>query len=66
MNTDFAKGYRTLAFNGLTLLALVLGGLTGQIENPETVRYIAIAIVVINIILRFLTTGPVPSNGGTS
>jgi hypothetical protein len=63
INTSFGKGYRTLAINILSLLVLVLGGLTGQITDPNTLRYFAIALTVANVVLRWLTDGPVPSKG---
>lgn len=53
------KGWRTLVFNILTLLALLLGGLTGQITDADTLRYIGIAMAVVNILLRWVTDGPV-------
>ena len=53
------KGWRTLLFNGATLALLVVTGLSGSIENPETIRWLAIAVVVINAVLRWVTTGPV-------
>ena len=65
INTSFGKGYRTLAVNILSFLVLILGGLTGQITDPETVRYIAVALAIVNIVLRFLTDGPVPTKGDT-
>ena len=63
-NTSFGKGYRTLAINILSLLVVVLGGLTGQITDPVTLRYIAMALAAVNLVLRWLTDGPVPSKGG--
>lgn len=63
MNMEFAKGFRTLIFNIATLVIVLGGAATGQIENPETLRYIAIAVTAANVILRFLTTGPVPNGG---
>ena len=65
INTSFGKGFRTLFVNILSLLVLVLGGLTGQITDPETLRYIAVALAVVNVVLRFLTDGPVPTKGDT-
>ena len=63
INTSFGKGYRTLAINILSLLVVVLGGLTGQITDPVTLRYIAMALAAVNLVLRWLTDGPVPSKG---
>ena len=65
MNTEFAKGWRTIAFNVLSLLVVVGGGMTGQIENPETLRLITLGVLVANLVLRWLTTGPVPPKEGT-
>lgn len=65
INTSFGKGFRTLFVNILSLLVLVLGGLTGQITDPETLRYIAVALAVVNVVLRFLADGPVPTKGDT-
>ncbi len=63
INTDFLRGWRTLIVNGISLAVLVIAGLTGYVENPETLRYFAIAVTILNIIMRFLTTGPVPTGG---
>ena len=52
------KGFRTLLFNALTFAVLAGGALTGQIENPETLRYIALVVTLANVGLRMLTTGP--------
>lgn len=52
-------GYRTLAANIIMFLVLVATSLTGQITDADTLRYIAIAITVGNVALRFLTNGPV-------
>jgi len=56
MNANFAKGWRTVAFNVATFAVLLGAGLTGQIENPETLRWLAIGITVANVALRFLST----------
>ncbi len=53
------RGWKTLLFNIATLVVLLGGALTGQIENADTLRYIAIGLTVANVILRWLTTGPV-------
>ena len=66
MNLDFAKGYRTLAFNIASFIVLAGAGLTGTIENPETLRWIAIAVTLANVVLRMLTTTPVPLTEGKS
>ena len=58
------KGYRTVLINVITLAVLLVGGLTGEITDPVTLRYMAIALTVLNIILRWLTTGPVALNSG--
>ena len=59
MNMQKLAGYKTLLANTLSMAVLVLGGLTGQITDPVTLRYIAMAIVAMNFALRFLTNGPV-------
>lgn len=56
MNTDLFKGYRTFIVNIATLFILLATGLTGQIENPETLRYIAIGVTVANVLLRYFTS----------
>lgn len=61
---DFMKGYKTVSINIITLAVLLIGGLTGQITDPETLRYMAIALTVLNIILRWLTDGPVALKSG--
>ena len=61
MNLDFGKGYRTLAFNIVTFIVLAGGALTGMVENPETLRWIAIIVTLGNVGLRMLTTTPVPT-----
>jgi len=60
------KGWRTIAINVITLAVLLVGGLTGQITDPVTLRYMGIALTVLNIILRWLTTGPVALKSGRS
>ena len=55
------KGWRTLIFNVATLVVVIGGAASGQIENPETLRYIVIAVGIANLVLRKLTTGPVGS-----
>lgn len=59
MNTDLFRGYRTIVVNVITLVVLCLTGLTGQITDPETLRYIAIGLTVLNVVLRYLTNTPV-------
>ena len=39
------------------------GALSGQIENPETLRYIAIGVTVANVILRFFTNSAAGKTG---
>lgn len=56
MNTDYLKGYRTFVVNIATLFILLAGALTGQIENPETLRWIAIGVTVANVLLRYFTS----------
>jgi len=61
---EFFKGKRTLIVNVLMVLAAALGavGDAGWVE-PQTMVYV---ISAVNILLRFVTTGPVTlGNGGT-
>lgn len=58
------KGWRTIALNIITLAVLLIGGLTGQITDAETLRWMGIALTVLNIVLRWLTDGPVALKGG--
>lgn len=61
---EFFKGKRTLIINVLMVLAAALGavGDTGWVE-PQTMVYV---ISVVNILLRFITTGPISlGSGGT-
>ena len=53
------KGYRTIVLNVLTFVVVAGGALTGQIENPETLRWIAILVTLANVGMRMLTTGKV-------
>ena len=54
---SLGKGWRTIAFNVLTGLTVFLGwDFIAQLVDP---KIIAEAIVVINLILRWLTTTPV-------
>ena len=66
MSRDFLKGWRTLIVNGISLAVLIIAGLTGYVENPETLRWFAIAVTILNIVMRFLTTGPVPTPGDSA
>ena len=59
MKTDAFRGFRTVAINLITLVILALTGLTGQITDADTLRYIAIGLTIANVGLRFLTTTPV-------
>ena len=52
-------GYRTLLVNILTVAVLALTGVTDQVTDPVTLRWIAIILGVSNLALRFLTTTPV-------
>ena len=61
MNGDFLKGYRTLIFNGLSLALVILTGMTETIENPETLRYFTMGILIVNLVLRWFTSTPVPA-----
>ena len=58
------RGYRTVFINVITLAVLIIGGLSGQITDPTTLRYMAIALTVGNVILRYLTTGSVGAKLG--
>lgn len=60
------KGWRTIILNVITLAVLLIGGLTDQITDPVTLRYMGIALTVLNIIMRWLTTGPVAFKSGGS
>jgi len=53
------KGYRTLILNVLTFVVVAGGAMTGQVENPETLRWIAILVTIANVGMRMLTTGKV-------
>lgn len=64
INTSFGKGWRTVAVNIITLVVVCLGALTGQITDPNTLRYIAIALAIGNTVLRFLTDTPVGGEKG--
>ena len=61
---NFMKGYKTVSINIITLAVLLIGGLTGQITDPETLRYMGIALTVLNIILRWISDGPVAMRNG--
>ena len=58
------KGYRTLLLNVVGALVLVLGGLTGTVTDPDTLRYIGVALVVLNTVMRIVTTTPVGQSSG--
>ena len=63
MNTPNCKSIwasRTLWFNILSLLLLVLNTVSGWSEvPPEYLPYILAAVNIVNLILRFLTTSAV-------
>ena len=59
MNKDYLKGRRTLIINALTAAVVILGGMSGQITDPDTLRIIAVVLAAANFGLRFLTTTPV-------
>lgn len=52
---DNLNGYKTLIVNVLVIAAAALGAVPGD-WSPE---YVAGALGVVNLVLRFLTTGPV-------
>lgn len=55
-------GYKTLIVNGLTLIGLVIAAiLQGDVSHfdPVVLYWGGIILVVVNVILRFLTIGPV-------
>lgn len=52
-------GYRTLIANIVMFIVLVATALSGQITDGGTLRWMAIAITIGNVALRFLTNGPV-------
>ena len=54
---------KTLIVNILTLLLTVIGSITGAIMlNENTLKILGVAITVINIVLRFLTTTGITGN----
>ncbi len=60
------KGWRTLAANGLVILAGVLAylqtaGLTAVL--PPKYAWVPIALGALNVALRLITTGPVGNKG---
>ena len=59
MNIQKLAGYKTLAVNIITLAVLLLTSLTGTVTDAGTLQIIIGALAVLNVILRFLTNGPV-------
>lgn len=54
------KGYKTLVTNGLLAIFSAIEFATGEVlAVDDTTAAIAGAIAVVNIVLRFVTTGPV-------
>lgn len=61
------KGYRTIILNGLMAGALIMGQLLAyftvfdwtQIMSPAQAAWMMLAVNVLNILLRFYTTGAV-------
>lgn len=58
------KGYRTIIVNAALFIVLLASALTGQIEDPEALRWIAIGTTVANVVLRFLTSTAVGKGTG--
>ena len=59
------KGFRTFILNGLMLALLIVTAMTGSIDDPEILRWLAIATTVGNVILRFFTDGPAGGDKST-
>ena len=55
------KGWRTIAFNVVSGLIALAQTATGKNVIPE--EYLALAVVVGNVVLRILTTTPVGQAG---
>lgn len=54
------KGYKTLVTNGLLAIFSAIEFATGEVlAVDDTTAIIAGTIAVVNIVLRFVTTGPV-------
>jgi len=62
------RGYRTIAFNAVSAIPLVGGELASVLTgfdwgkvvgNSQTAALIGLAVLVANIVLRTMTTGPV-------
>ena len=54
-----AAGWKTVSINIITLAVLLLTSLTGTVTDAGTLQIIIGALAVLNVILRFLTNGPV-------
>jgi hypothetical protein len=63
------KGYKVLVFNvfvtaalaGVEVTSYLTGVRWGDVFDPQTALWITVGVAVVNIVLRFLTTGPVGS-----
>ena len=58
---------KTIIVNLLTLLITVIGNVTGVIHlNEQTLKILGVAVTVINIVLRFLTTTGIEPTGNVN
>ena len=57
------KGFRTLLLNAATFVTLLVAAIMGEFSDPEMLRILVLVNTVGNVLLRFLTKGPV--GGGT-
>ena len=53
------KGFRTVALNFAFFVVMLGGAFTGQITDPDTLRWMLVAQTVANVVIRFFTTTPV-------
>lgn len=53
------KGFRTVAFNLISLVVLGATALTGQITDAKWLTGLGIVVMLGNLVLRFLTDTPV-------
>ncbi len=49
------KGWKTLTINVAVFVVMLGGALTGQITDPDTIRIVALATTVANVVMRFFT-----------
>lgn len=50
------KGFRTLALNVAFFVVMLGGAFTGQITDPDTLRWMLAVQTVANVVIRFFTT----------